>query len=285
MFRISVGWVTLAGASFPDMAKAAGAAGFIGLSARVTGAKPDDADQVLLGKPDLIRQFKASLADAGIELSKVAAYKLQPDSRMSDYAPVLDLTAELNCKTISVGGSDPDDSRMVDRLSEYADMAQAIGARIALKFMPRNGVRMIDRAYRLVRATGKKNIGLTLDPQLMWRAGDDPATVATFDPALIYLMQLSDGPKAPPPDVNIETEARTARFYPGDGQLPLYDFLDLLPSHADEIECEVSYPAHRELSVMDRAKAAHDATKKFLDAYEKKRKPRAGYTEARSAAG
>lgn len=272
MYRLSMGWITVSGASLPEIPIAAGKAGFSSFTARISGRYPGDPNQLLLGNPALLRDFRASIDDAGIPLVKVTSYKFSPDIKMEDFAPVIETAGELGVGTLSIGVEDKDESRIVDNMAQYADMAASIGARVAVEFAVQLDTKAIERGYRLLLRTGKTNIGLTLDALLLARAGDHPDLIRKFDPDRIFGVQICDAPRRKSDDIDLQTETRAGRYYPGEGELPLYELLDALPSDFNEIECEIPHALHGELPPNQRAKQAYDATYGFLEKYLRERR-------------
>ena len=65
-------------------------------------------------------------------------------------------------------------------------------------------------------------------------------------------------------------EARTARLPAGQGELPLYDFLDALPPGL-EIEYEVARLDLADRPALEKAQAAHEDARRFMDAYAQHR--------------
>ncbi len=70
---------------------------------------------------------------------------------------------------------------------------------------------------------------MLIDSLHLARAGETPADVATIDPALIGAAQICDGPAASPGLKEYYYEALFERGIPGDGELPLRAFLDVIP--------------------------------------------------------
>jgi sugar phosphate isomerase/epimerase len=79
-----------------------------------------------------------------------------------------------------------------------------------------------------VRHVGRANFRLLIDTMHFFRFGGQVADVARIDPALIGYVQLCDAPlKSSFP--SYMDEALHERLSPGDGELPLLEFLKLAP--------------------------------------------------------
>jgi sugar phosphate isomerase/epimerase len=69
---------------------------------------------------------------------------------------------------------------------------------------------------------------LLLDAMHVYRSGATTADVAALDPAMVAYVQLCDVPM-PPQTADYGEEARHERRCPGEGDLPLAEFLGALP--------------------------------------------------------
>ena len=118
----------------------------------------------------------------------------------------------------------------------------------------------------LVRRVGAPNFGLLLDPLHLSRSGGSPADLKQVDPKRVVFAQFCDAVAAIPPFEGLAIEARTGRRYPGEGALPLYDFLDALPD-GTELEIEAPIDAYRSLGAVEQARRAAAAVRPYLDAY------------------
>jgi hypothetical protein len=71
---------------------------------------------------------------------------------------------------------------------------------------------------------------------------------------------------------NLQAMARS-RLYPGDGALPLFEFVDALPDDM-EIECEFPNAALAGVPVSERARLAGVALRNFLEHHRVRRDSR-----------
>ncbi len=273
MFRLTLGSLTISDASMPDIVAAAAEAGFVGCGMRVTGRRVDDPTPTVVGNPALVRSIKERLKATGIMLSSVAAYHFTPELRVSDFAPVIDIAAELGARTFGVACQDPDEGRFVEKLAEFAGEIEKIKARVAIELMPYSQARTIEQTKRLVERTGKPNVGFNLDSLHIFRSGATAADVKSVAPERVFIVQISDAPRTLAAGMDLPTESRTSRLYPGLGGLPLYDFLDAIPQDRDVIECETPYAPHRHLPAGERAKLTAAAMREFLKKYLRERRP------------
>jgi sugar phosphate isomerase/epimerase len=221
---------------------AAAVAGFDAVGLRICPRRPGDPFPVdVVGVTSAARQLRARANDVGVRLSNVSAYQFYPDVEWRHVAPVIDTTAELGIPVVVANGFDGDLSRFADLFARYCDAAAAAGIRVALEFLPYSAVRTLDQAVAIVRRSGAANAGILLDALHLDRSGAGPSAIKTIDAGRIVFAQLCDAKKCASPknDDELLKEARSARLPAGEGELPLYEFLDALPEGL-EIEYEVA---------------------------------------------
>lgn len=266
MPTLTLGWLTLINATPVEVVAAAARADFRSVSIRITGRKPGDGFPSLVGNPAMLAEVKQRLADGGLRLSNTSAYHLSPDVTLDMLKPAIEATVELGADIIVATCTDPDHDRWVAFMAKYCALAAASGVRLALEFVPFSEARTIGVGDELVRRTGASNFGLLVDSLHLSRSGGTPADVRTVDPRRIVFAQLCDAAARHPPRDGLAHEARNGRFYPGDGALPLYDFLDALPPGI-EIECEAPRNDFRDLPADEQALRAGVAFRKYLGDY------------------
>jgi sugar phosphate isomerase/epimerase len=243
---------------------AAAEAGFDSVGIRVTGRRPGEPDPQVVGRRETVLALKRMLAGRGLRLSNVSGYQFFPELRLSHYLPLLETTAELGAPIIVASCYDPDESRYLATLASFAEAARTFGLKLALEFIPYSEAKTIEQARRLIALVDQPNVGILVDSLHLDRSGGTPADVAKIEPELLYLAQLCDaGIPRPKTPADLRTEAITARLYPGEGNLPLMDFLDALPANT-EVECELPNAALSHLSPNEKAKRAGDAFRRFI---------------------
>jgi sugar phosphate isomerase/epimerase len=268
--RLSLAWLTIFNATPPELVTAAAAGGFDSVSLRITGRKPGDAGFEVVGNPPTILEIKRRLDDTGVKLSSVSTYHVGADITFADLLPSIETAAVLGAEIIMVNRTDPDDARWLELMARCCDAAALRGMRLALEFVPFNEAKTIDRAVELAGRIGRPNFGIAIDALHLARSGGIPADIRRVDPALIYMGQLCDAARERPDGMAFATEARTGRMYPGDGALPLHDFVDALPSQL-EIDCEIPSSKHAHLPVNEQARQTADMVRRFLEIHEQRK--------------
>ncbi len=257
------------GATPMDTINAAAAAGFGATGIRICGRRPGDPFATpVVDTPETIRELRQRAADLGVRLSNASGYQFYPDVSLGQVAPVVEATAELGIGVLVANGFDPDEARFTDVFSRYCELAEKARIRVALEFLPYSGVRNLDAALRIIEASGSRTAGVLLDALHLERSGAAPHVISEIAPERIVFAQLCDaltwqGPKS---DEALLQEARGARLPAGEGDLPLFDFLDALPADC-EIEYEVARKDKAGCTPIEKAKAAAVDAERFMTSY------------------
>jgi sugar phosphate isomerase/epimerase len=271
MTRLTLAHLT-ASATPAETITAAAAAGFDAVGIRICGRRPGNAYAgAVLGDAAGVRHLRTLLAETGIPLSNVSAYQFYPEVTWDHLASVVDITAELGGGIIVANGFDPDLGRFSDLLAQYAEAAAPLGIRIALEFMPYSQIPTVAAALDMVRRCAAPNLGLLADSLHLDRSGGTAADLAVVPPSLISFAQVCDAMRLReplPPDA-LMREARTSRLPLGDGELPLFAFMDALPPDT-EIEYEVARADLADASALDRAQAGKRDMDRFLALYQER---------------
>lgn len=204
------------------------------------------------------------MADAGVTVSDVEFGSLEPGTRVSDFDWVVASAAELGAASLNVSGDDPDCARLTDTFARLCELAAGHGVGVDLEFMRWRPVARLEDAVAIVSAARQPNGFVLLDSLHLFRSGGTAADVARTDPGLIRTVHWSDAPVPPPFDIDVVTEARTARYRPGDGQLPLAKLRDVLRSGLNHVVEQPMQRTARELSIEERLQESRFATKAFL---------------------
>jgi sugar phosphate isomerase/epimerase len=176
----------------------------------------------------LRRATLSALQDYGVTISLGEGFLVRPGTEVRDAAADLDYMHELGVSTVNILSLESDRSRALQELATFADMALARKMRATLEFLPGLPIGDLATAVAAVRGVGRPNFQLLVDAMHVFRSGAQAADIAALDPALIGYAQLCDVPWVS----NLASyadEARHERLPPGEGELPLLDFVSVLP--------------------------------------------------------
>jgi sugar phosphate isomerase/epimerase len=176
----------------------------------------------------LRRDTVLALQDRGVTISLGEGFLVRPNTEVRDAAADLDHMRELGVSTVNILSLEPDRSRGIDQLAAFGDMALARGMQTTLEFLPGLPIGDLSSAVAAVRDVGKPHFRLLLDAMHVFRSGAQAADIAALDRAMIGYAQLCDVPKVSK-SASYADEARYERLAPGEGELPLGEFIRALP--------------------------------------------------------
>ena len=245
---------------------AAAEAGFKSVGIRITGRRVADPYTQVVGNRQAIAAIRRRIADTGLTLSNISAYHLYPDVGVDHMKGVIETVLELGAGIMVANSYDPDERSYVEKVRRYCELGAAGNVRVAVEFMRYSAMKTIQDAARVVRSVAHPNAGILVDALHLARSGGTPADIRALDPTSIVFAQLCDAKAVHgvPSEDALRHEARTGRLYPGDGALPLREFLAALPA-GTEIEYEVPRQDLGALTLAEKARVAYSAFMTFLD--------------------
>lgn len=247
-----------------DFVRLAGNIGYSAVGLRLHPAFPGALFYTLRSGSPEMRSLKAALQAADVNVYDIEFVVIDPTFSPRTLLPMLESAGELGARRLSVCGDDPDEGRLVENLSDLADIAGDFGIGVDLEIMPWRHIGSLVAAAPAVEATGKSNVGVLIDALHLSRSGGRPAALREIPQALIRSVQLCDAPAWRPKDKDaLVAEARGGRLLPGAGSLPLQGLLSATPEHAT---FSVEVP-NRGMPPEIHAKALFDATLALFQAH------------------
>jgi sugar phosphate isomerase/epimerase len=239
-------------------------AGFDGIGLRVV--RPPGAAEIVdvAGDAALRRDIKRRLDATGVRLLDIDAIFITPDIDVDTLRPALDASAELGARHVSVSGFDADHGRQAANLDHLNEEIDARGLRMVLEFLPYTHIRTLREAHDILREIGAAKAGILVDVLHLNRSGGTPADIAAYDPALFPYFHVCDAPAAAPPADELRAEARSNRLYPGEGGLPLRDFV-MAFSPGTPAEIEVPSARRASMPFAERARLAAETSRRLFD--------------------
>ena len=271
--RISLANLTVGRTTQTELIHAAAQAGFgkVGLLIMTATAQP--LHHEVIGRPEVIREIKATLKDTGVGVFDIEAFVLSPQTDLERFRPALELGAELGATHISSIGTEfaPDATflsteQRIDLFGRLCDESAQFGLTVGVEFMMYRDIRTWRDALQIIEGAGRANAGLILDVLHFFRAGATPSDLLRVPAGRIAYAQLSDCVATPLPVEKLAVEARTSRLHLGEGAIPLQEILDLLPAGL-QLVIETPIAAETNSSTLQRAKSAAEHTMDFFTAY------------------
>ncbi|MEE4454490.1 sugar phosphate isomerase/epimerase [Novosphingobium resinovorum] len=180
--------------------------------------------------PALRRELKAVLADRGVAISIAEGLGVSPTADASERAADMDIFADLGALRVNAVDMGVERARAFDQLAVLAALAAERGMEFSIEFTPIFTIRSLAEALEVVAHIGDQGQGgatVLIDSMHFFRSGGTVRQVAELDPALIGHVQLSDVPRKGGDDYM--AEAMSGRMIPGQGELPLREFVEALP--------------------------------------------------------
>jgi len=260
---LSLAHLTVLDAHPLELIDAALAGGFDALGLRIVAPMPTDTIVPVIGDEPLIREIEQRLDATGRRIFDIESVWLMPHTDVAALEPALALGSRLGAKHLLVVCNDPDPARSDAMFAALCDLAEAYGIGIALEPMPYVHLRTPLDALAMLKRVARPNAGLLVDALHLYRSGTTPADLAGIETSLFPYIHLCDAPSIAPPAEGLRLESRGSRFYPGEGALPLADFLRAFPA---DIAIGVEAPCARyaQLPVLERARICGAATRALL---------------------
>jgi sugar phosphate isomerase/epimerase len=240
---IALCWGTLIGTPLEALIEAAGGAG---LDAVTLTAGMYEACRAA-GRSDA--ELRSRLSDAGVRVHAIDPLisALPGTPRPADVPPenraYFEFTEErcyraaeaLEAETVNLahfGGGAVAESEFIDCLGPLAQRAQRHGLRLTLEFLPESAIADLERARRIVSAVSAPNLGVMLDTWHFARSHGSAEQLAALPRGLISGLQISDRREPAP---GTAYTPMFGRLLPGEGEIPLIPWLQVLRARAPEL--------------------------------------------------
>lgn len=231
MDRLGIEFITALGQDPVDYVHLAADLGapHIGLALTPIVMVPDDVPRwSLRDDAALFARTKAAIRDRGVSVMVGEGFLIHPQMEMANSAKDMDLLAELGAKLLNLVAIDADLARSHEQFALFAEMAGARGMAATIEFLPGMPTGDLASAVAHVKASGKNNAGVLVDSMHFFCSGGTIAELKALDPRLVGHAQLCDLAQIPPL-AEYADHAKYERLAPGEGVLPLAEFVAALP--------------------------------------------------------
>lgn len=261
--------LTLTHVAPPAFVALAAQAGFDGVSLQVSQRAPGEAgpSYPMLGADSaMMRETLARLQDTGLVAYDIQGVRLKPETDIADFEAMFEAGQRLGARYAMTVSEDPDAQRNADRLAALAELGARFGITPIVEFMAYSGIRSLVDARAILARSGASNLAVMVDVLHWARSGGTLDDIADTPAARMPYLQFCDGPAAPPPggDEGLKYEARKQRQFPGEGGLPLADFLG---AFAADVPLSVEVPVtewHHRMDDAAIAAMAMESTRRCL---------------------
>ena len=203
---------------------------YVGL--RPAQPRPDAPVQSLVGDPAMVRKVRAACSDTGVGVLDVEFILLDAGFQPHRCEGLAALGAELGARSILVGATDPELSRLADSYARLCEVAAKAGLAVDLEFTPYTAVPDIACAVRVIDAAGRPaNAGVLIDSLHLYRSGDPADVIEAVPRGWLHSAQICDASHIPGnPREQVIAAAIGGRLPPGKGDIDLLPLLGRLPA-------------------------------------------------------
>jgi sugar phosphate isomerase/epimerase len=269
---LTASYVTLHGAGFTDPARtgfaaraaAAAKAGFTGIGVQF-------ADLAANGGVGAVRTAAADVGLAVTEAEFLGGWALADSVTTPSDAEcmLVDAVGAWGPLRVTSGEFGPrplDPGRAAANLAALAERLAPLGVRLAVEAFAWGAIADYPTALDLVRRSGAANVGVMIDVWHWFATGADLALLTDLDVREIAGVQLNDGPRVRPDDPDMLHKARSTRWLPGTGELPVRELIGELRTlgYIGPWSVEVNDPWFRALPTGEAARRAFDAASAVL---------------------
>lgn len=256
---------TILDASLGDLLDAAAAGRYSGL-----GLRPGHVRRGLSEHPDIAEALRARRLEL-VEIGFVSEWWTVRDGRPSSLEherSLYELKDRYGARHMIAIGGDLDEGIEVaaDRYRALCRRAADHDLTVALEFLPWSDVDTLEKAWRIVEASGAANAAIALDTWHFFRGGSTIDMLALVPAERIAVIQLSDGLLDPVED-ELDATFRL-RMLPGAGEFDLASLFRALGEKGVDapIGIEVLSPELRALAPVEVGRVTGDAADAFFAA-------------------
>jgi sugar phosphate isomerase/epimerase len=222
----------------PELIEIASRAGyeFVGLRPIPVGARNEPLHPFATDRA-LFSRTKAALAATGVRLLDIEVARIIKEAKPQDYLPAMDAAAQLGGKHVLSSAWCDDLAYIQDFFAELCGLAQQFGLTVDLEFVTWSGIRTLNEATELVRASRCANAGIVIDTLHFDRCHADLATLGSLPREWFRFVQICDAPaKYSTERDELIRIGRDARLYLGEGGIDVAGILRRLPAVPLSIE-------------------------------------------------
>lgn len=198
-----------------------------------------------------LQRVRDLLRTTGIRVHNIESFPLTATFDFENFRRKLAFGASLGTERATVLLVDAEVSRCEDHFARASAIAGEFGLELGVEAVPISVFKSIGQIAGFIAGTGVANARCVVDLLHAHRNGDTPDSVAAVAPELIGSVQVMDAPAELPDEPSGADymtrrmhEALEQRLYPGEGDLPLGAFLNVIPIDAT-LSLEVPHKLER----------------------------------------
>ena len=203
-----------------------------------------------------MRDVKKAIPDLGLEMYDIYSYYLQPEMEWDLIMP--SRFRRRTRRQVPPGhvGDDTEWQRMGDNVGRIAEKLKPMNIQVVVEAYA-NALSPMAKAVKFCTDNREHNIGICMDPRQGYRDEKERCfeLLRDVDRALLPYAQINDS-----------SVLGNNGILPGEGQVPLYAYLDALPAGID-LSMEAQIPNDFSYTGAEWCKMSVERTHKFLDRY------------------
>jgi sugar phosphate isomerase/epimerase len=249
-----------------ELVRAANVAGFSHVGLRLIPPFPGAPHYPIAADSDEAKSLQRVLDGEGISVHDIEAVVIDPEFRADALVPALEAARTLGARRLNVAADDPEWPRLTDNFSSLCEIAAGYGLAVDFENMGWRTVATYSQSLQVVKRSGASNACVLVDALHFFRNGGSASDLSGNERWTASL-QLCDV-RGPSPQRNEDrvAEARSGRFAPGEGELPL---LDLVHALHDWTVVSVEVPMNAaSVSPIDHIQRLASAARSVLDRAE-----------------
>ena len=247
-WQFSLAHLTALHCSPPQLIEIASRAGyeFVGLRPIPVGARNEPLHPFATDRA-LFARTKAALAATGVRLLDIEVARIIKEAKPRDYLPAMEAAAQLGGKHVLSSAWCDDLPYIRDFFAELCGLAQQFGLSVDLEFVTWSGIRTLNEAADLVRASRCDNAGIVIDTLHFDRCHADLASLGSLPREWFRFVQICDAPaKYSTERDELIRIGRDARLYLGEGGIDVAAILRRLPA----VPLSIEIPNTRKLAAL-----------------------------------
>lgn len=226
------------------------------------GEGPFPLHRLAIGDP-ATEAMKRRLAARGLVVNNLDGLVVMPEMDWGDFRRMVDVACHLGARHGVTLILDPEPERAAESFARVREIADAAGLPMLLEFTAISSVPSLAGAIDYLDRAGA-SLGIVIDILHLSYAGETATDVARLDPTRIGSAQICDAP-ATMTLADYRYRCMLERASPGDGELPVVEFLAALPANVSiGVEAPLKGLADRGVPPLERARLLHDRARAVL---------------------
>ena len=199
------------------------------------------------------------LADTGLGVLDVEVFRLEAETKVTDYEAAIAVAARLGASQILVHGADESEARLIDSFGRLCDLAGKYRLGVNLEPMAWVAISTVAKAKRILDGARRRNAAFLADAIHFFRADNRLDELQALP---MNYLQFCDARAERPTDMQeMIRQARFDRLPPGEGGLNLRGLLAATPG---DLPVSLEVPMTRKLPPLERAQLVYESASRVL---------------------